>query len=146
VVSDGAPPLNALRAIYAPLDLVFVEGLKESPLRKVVVLDADDAILEAVNLGTVSSIALFVGTRSRHPPLAATYFHRDDIASITRRVLKVLALDAARQTEPRDRGANPGAPASLRLADARVRSVSRERPQLSARPSVRRCQDARSLP
>jgi molybdopterin-guanine dinucleotide biosynthesis protein MobB len=114
VVSNGAPPLDALRAIYAPLDLVFVEGLKESPLRKVVVLDADDAILEAVNLGTVRSIAMFVGTRSRHPSLSATYFHRDDIASITRHVLKVLALDAARQTEPRDRRANPGAPASLR--------------------------------
>jgi molybdopterin-guanine dinucleotide biosynthesis protein MobB len=39
MVSNGAPPLDALRAIYAPFDLVFVEGLKESPLRKVVVLD-----------------------------------------------------------------------------------------------------------
>jgi len=90
VVSNGAPPIGALRAIYAPLDLVFVEGLKESPLRKVVVLDESETILEAVGLGTIRSIALFVGTRGRHPSLPATYFHRDDISSITRHVLMVL--------------------------------------------------------
>ena len=95
VVSNGAPPLDALRAIYAPLDLVFVEGLKESPLRKVVLMDEDDTILDAVNLGTISSIALFVGTRGSHPSLHATYFHRDDIPSITRHVLMVLGLGMA---------------------------------------------------
>ena len=121
VVSNGPPPLDALRAVYAPLDLVFVEGLKESPLRKVVLLDADDAILEAVNLGIISAIALFVGTRGRHPSLSATYFHRDDVASITRRVLMVLGLDAAQGTEPRDRRSNPGVPA----ADPRSHSDGR---------------------
>ena len=95
VVSNGAPPLDALRAIYAPLDLVFVEGLKESPLRKVVLMDEDDTILDAVNLGTISSIALFVGTRGSHPSLHAAYFHRDDIPSITRHVLMVLGLGMA---------------------------------------------------
>jgi len=95
IVSNGAAPLEAVRAIYAPLDMVFVEGLKESPLRKVVLMDADEAILEAVNLGTVSSIALFVGTRVRHPSLHATYFHRDDIGGIKHHVLMVLGLDMA---------------------------------------------------
>ena len=95
VVANGAPPLDALRAIYAPLDLVFVEGLKESPLRKVVLIDEDDTILEAVNLGTIGAITSFVGTRCSHPALHATYFHRDDIRSITRHVLTVLGLDMA---------------------------------------------------
>ena len=95
VVSNGAPPIDALRAIYAPLDLVLVEGFKESPLRKVVVMDADEAILEAVNLGAISSIALVVGARRRNPSLHATYFHRDDISSIKRHVLMVLGLDMA---------------------------------------------------
>ena len=109
VVSSGAPPLDALRAIYAPLDLVFVEGLKESPLRKVVVLDADDSILEAVNLGTIRSIALFVGIRGRHPSLPATYFHRDDIPSITRHVLRVLGLDMPQVAESRHSALHPHA-------------------------------------
>jgi hypothetical protein len=107
-----------LRAIYAPLDLVFVEGLKESPLRKVVVMDADDSILEAVNLGTIRSIALFVGTRARHPSLPATYFHRDDTPSITRHVLMALGLDMAQVAEPRHSAPHPHAH-SLRAGSGR---------------------------
>jgi len=93
MVSNGAPPLDTLKAIYAPFDLVFVEGLKESPLRKVVVLDANETILKAVDDGTVRSITLFVGSRGSRPSLHAAYCQRDDIAGITRHVLMVLGLD-----------------------------------------------------
>jgi molybdopterin-guanine dinucleotide biosynthesis protein MobB len=114
MVSNGAPPLDALRAIYAPFDLVFVEGLKESPLRKVVVLDQDETILEAVELGTIRSITLFVGSRGSSPSLHAAYCQRDDIAAITRHVLMVLGLDVPPDAEPRDRGSNPCLPANLK--------------------------------
>jgi len=124
VVSSGAPPLDALRAIYAPLDLVFVEGLKESPLRKVVVLDADDSILEAVNLGTIRSIALFVGTRGRHPSLPATYFHRDDIPSITRHVLMVLGLDMPQVAESSSAEQAPPPTADLGVEAMPPRSIT----------------------
>jgi molybdopterin-guanine dinucleotide biosynthesis protein MobB len=138
MVSNGAPPLAALRAIYAPFDLVFVEGLKESPLRKVVVLDADETILEAVDLGTIRSIALFVGTQDRHPSLPAMYCHRDDLRSITRHLLMALGLGRAQAAEPIDRGPNPGSPAAIqRLPTAdgafQIRPRRNRRPP---RPSI----------
>ena len=137
VVSNGAPPLDVLRAIYAPLDLVFVEGLKESPLRKVLVLDADDSILEAVNLATIGSIALCVGTRGRHPSLPATYFHRDDIPSITRHVLMVLGLGMPQAAEPRHSAPHPHAHV-LRAVSGRHLALKAGPTAARLRPSLRR--------
>jgi molybdopterin-guanine dinucleotide biosynthesis protein MobB len=92
VVSNGAMPMAAMRAILAPLDLVFIEGYKNSPIPKIVVMDGREDILRAVKSGRISAVSAYVGSRDRYPALNAAYYHRDDLEGIKRHILAALGF------------------------------------------------------
>ncbi len=108
LVSNGSLPHQAIQAIYAPLDMVFVEGYTDSSMPKVIVMDRAEKILDPACRNQISSVFLYAGIRDAHPSLDAPYFHRDDVASIGKQIVAFLGLDIPITGAPRDPGAQPG--------------------------------------
>lgn len=73
-------------------DLLFVEGYKELPLPKIVVLDREEGILDIVERGELTRVIAFVGSTDRPARLPPEYpfFHRDDVSGIKQHILTYL--------------------------------------------------------
>ena len=80
----GAPQDIELKSALWERDLVFIEGFKNSPAAKIVVLDEQDKILTAVKNGEMDGVVAFVG-RSPKPenlPDGVPFLNRDDAGGI----------------------------------------------------------------
>ena len=66
-------------------DLLFIEGLKELPTPKVLLVDAGEQILAHLENGTVRNVVALVhrGDDSRLGRFGLPTFHRDDLAAVT---------------------------------------------------------------
>ena len=66
-------------------DLLFIEGLKELPIPKMLLVDAQEEILGHLENGTVRNVVALVhqGDDSRLGRFGLPAFHRDDLAAIT---------------------------------------------------------------
>ena len=86
-------------AVLLDLDLVLVEGYKQSPLPKLVVLDAAGAALAPLLAGEFAPVLAVVGPgpRPAELPAALPYHPRDDIAGIAACVAAHLAVACAQR-------------------------------------------------
>ena len=91
--SGGIRPESAL----LPFDLLFIEGLKELPIPKVLMVDTAGAIISHLESGTVRNVIALVhgGNGSGLERFGLPLFHRDDIGSITTFLESCLAGRAA---------------------------------------------------
>lgn len=92
LVASGTPSMETLRQLYASMDIVFVEGYKNSTLPKIVLIDKNDSILTAARAGDISRISAFAGTAGSRADLKAHYFNRDDIEAIQKHILSTLGF------------------------------------------------------
>lgn len=94
IVGNGVLPLDAVRALYAGYDMVFVEGYKNAPIRKCILIDEREAILADIAGGKIDGVEACIGAATTRPDLQSPYFHRDDIYGIKRHILKMMELVA----------------------------------------------------
>jgi molybdopterin-guanine dinucleotide biosynthesis protein A len=82
---------------FESCDLLLIEGLKELPIPKLLVVDAGRAVLPLVESGNVNEVLALVhdGSPAGLERFALPCFHRDDIASIARFIETVLGARAA---------------------------------------------------
>lgn len=95
VVANGIPPAAAVQAMFAPLDMVIVEGYKFSLLPKLVMIDKEEKILETLRGQPVGLITAYAGPESLVRGLDAPYFQRDDVDGITGHISALLGLQGA---------------------------------------------------
>jgi molybdopterin-guanine dinucleotide biosynthesis protein A len=71
------------RAAFIDCDWVFIEGFKEQPAPKIIVLDAEAAIVPDVAAGKFVNVVAYVGPQAAFTPAdGKPYFHRDDVDAI----------------------------------------------------------------
>lgn len=84
-MAQGSLPYFSQRSIFLDYDALLVEGHKALAIDKVVVLDSDYAILNALSEESLATVLAYVGS-SPEPlkplPLDRPYFQRDDMAGI----------------------------------------------------------------
>ncbi|NTW62531.1 MAG: bifunctional molybdenum cofactor guanylyltransferase MobA/molybdopterin-guanine dinucleotide biosynthesis adaptor protein MobB, partial [Chlorobiaceae bacterium] len=84
IIDNGTSQLRE-RQIFLDLDLLLVEGLKELPLPKIVMLDRDRKILDLFENGSITNVAALV--KNDHQALDKQYgipvFHRNDTDGIS---------------------------------------------------------------
>lgn len=91
-VQSGSLEDVAVKQIFLNNDLFFVEGYKELPLPKIVVLDPNEEILDVFERGALTQVIAFVGSVDRPARLPSEYpfFHRDDTGGIKQFILSHL--------------------------------------------------------
>ncbi len=123
------------RSVFLDYEAVIIEGHKTLDIDKLVMLDADHAILEQLPASTLARIRAFVGEAS-HPlkplPLDRPYFQRNSIPAIaaliegiwqekiTQRPLHALVLAGGRSSrmgQDKSRIVYQGQPQSLRVLE-----------------------------
>lgn len=82
---------------FESCDLLLIEGLKELPIPKLLVIDAGQAILPLVESGSVDEVVALVhdGNASLLERFGLPCFHRDDIDALTRFIEATLTNRAA---------------------------------------------------
>jgi molybdenum cofactor guanylyltransferase len=70
--------------VFADADLLFVEGLKELPLPKLLVVDADHWILDLFSKGTITNVAALVvpDDPASYSAFSIPVLHRDSISDV----------------------------------------------------------------
>jgi len=91
-IQSGSLEDIASKGLFLNNDLFFVEGYKELPLSKIVVLDLKEEILDVFDRGELTQVIAFVGSADRPARLASEYpfFQRDDTEGIKQFVLSHL--------------------------------------------------------
>ena len=89
------------RQAFAEHDLLIVEGLKELPLQKLLVVDSERKILDLVKSGSVTNVAALIVTDdpAGYPPFGIPLFQRDNIGPISS-FIETLLLDRALNERP----------------------------------------------
>ena len=94
--TNPADPFHDRTALL-DADAVFIEGYKDTDVAKVLLLDEDGKVLEAIRNKRFRGVFAVAGTRATCPELAGLmpYFHREDLAGIQRAVRAQLARQIA---------------------------------------------------
>ncbi|MBN1278682.1 MAG: bifunctional molybdenum cofactor guanylyltransferase MobA/molybdopterin-guanine dinucleotide biosynthesis adaptor protein MobB [Chlorobiaceae bacterium] len=75
------------REIFRACDMLIVEGLKELPLPKLLMVDRERKILDRLAEGTIPGVIALVETGNEPDQLKSLYdlpvFHRDDVQTVT---------------------------------------------------------------
>ncbi|MBM3162872.1 MAG: bifunctional molybdenum cofactor guanylyltransferase MobA/molybdopterin-guanine dinucleotide biosynthesis adaptor protein MobB [Chlorobi bacterium] len=83
------------RMVFLDCDMLLVEGLKELPLPKLLMLDRERKILDLLDAGSIPQPVALVSTCQETGPIESRYnlpvFHRDDIDTITAFIESFLA-------------------------------------------------------
>jgi molybdopterin-guanine dinucleotide biosynthesis protein MobB len=97
--SPDSPLLE--RHAFAGADLLIVEGLKELPLPKLLLVDSGRKILELVSNGGISNIAAMVvpDDPSSYAPFGIPLFQRDNIREIAT-FIETFLIDRSMQEHP----------------------------------------------
>lgn len=84
VTTHASGSLLLERHAFSEHDLLIVEGLKELPLPKLLLVDSERKILELVNNGSVTNVAALVvpDDPASYRPFGIPLFHRDRIGDI----------------------------------------------------------------
>ncbi|NTV99044.1 MAG: bifunctional molybdenum cofactor guanylyltransferase MobA/molybdopterin-guanine dinucleotide biosynthesis adaptor protein MobB [Chlorobiaceae bacterium] len=85
VISRHADELNLLeRQAFSAHDILFVEGLKELPLQKILLVDSERKILDLLCNDSISNVFALVtpDDTAKYADLDVPAFHRDDIGGI----------------------------------------------------------------
>ncbi len=100
ITSSGKATLLERHA-FAEHDLLIVEGLKELPLQKLLVVDSERKILDLVKSGTVTNVAALIvpDDPSGYPAFGIPLFQRDTIGAIAS-FIETLLLDRALKERP----------------------------------------------
>ena len=86
--------LNHLSLHFSDCDMAFVEGHKNSIMRKIVMIDEEREILNLLISGEIRNVVALSG-REKSPkglPDNIPYFHRDDLEGITKFVEAALLV------------------------------------------------------
>ena len=88
------------RHAFSGLDLLFVEGLKELPLPKLLLVDPERRIVELVSNGSLSGVAALVvpDDPASYQPSGIPVMHRDSIREIASFIETFLLNHSAAQT------------------------------------------------
>jgi len=86
---------------FAEHDLLIVEGLKELPLQKLLVVDSERKILDLINSGGISNVAALIVPDEpvNYPLFGIPLFQRDNIVAIAS-FIEALLLDRALKERP----------------------------------------------
>ncbi len=100
ITSSGKATLLERHA-FAEHDLLIVEGLKELPLQKLLVVDSERKILDLVKSGTVTNVAALIvpDDPAGYPAFGIPLFQRDTIGAIAS-FIETLLLDRALKERP----------------------------------------------
>lgn len=85
-ITRHSPMSSMIGQDFSDSDMVIVEGHKNAPIPKVVVVDADQMILAKIKSGEISNILALVGSSDSGPDSSLNYFHRDDVEGIARMI------------------------------------------------------------
>lgn len=99
MTAAGDPEFIQRRTLFDDCEFVLVEGWKSSPLPRLVMLDADAAILREPAPAKAGPVLAWVGAPAARPaalPPDAPYLQRDDIEGLAARVLGHLREPLAR--------------------------------------------------
>ncbi|NTW53000.1 MAG: bifunctional molybdenum cofactor guanylyltransferase MobA/molybdopterin-guanine dinucleotide biosynthesis adaptor protein MobB [Chlorobiaceae bacterium] len=96
LISDGAGSLSGSPLLLS-CDMLFIEGLKELPIPKLILVDNGRAILPLIENGTVKQVLALLhdGEAEGLDAFGLPLFCRDDVAGITDFVERCLAERAA---------------------------------------------------
>jgi molybdopterin-guanine dinucleotide biosynthesis protein A len=96
VISDGPGSLSNTTILFSR-DMLFIEGLKELPIPKLILVDAERSILPLIENGTVSRVLALVhdGSADGLDNFGLPLFCRDDIAGIAAFVERCFVQRAA---------------------------------------------------
>lgn len=82
-ITHRLPTLFDWRQTMLDCDWVFIEGFKQQPAPKIIVLDEAETIVPDVASGKFVNVRAWAGPRATWtPPDGTPYFHRDDVAGI----------------------------------------------------------------
>ncbi len=89
------------RHAFAEHDLLIVEGLKELPLQKLLMVDSERKILDLVNRGRITNVAALIvpDDPASYPAFGIPLFQRDTIVAIAS-FIETLLLDRALKKRP----------------------------------------------
>ena len=95
---SGTPFLE--RYAFSDHDLLIVEGLKELPLLKLLLVDREHRILDLVRDGSLSNVAAFVvlDDQGSYPSFARPLFHRDNISAIAEFIENLLLERSSKES------------------------------------------------
>jgi molybdopterin-guanine dinucleotide biosynthesis protein A len=84
LISDGSGSISQSSALL-PCDMLFIEGLKELPIPKMLLVDPSGSILELLESGRISNVIALVHASDQAgiDRFGVPLFHRDDLAGIT---------------------------------------------------------------
>ncbi|NGX42560.1 MAG: Molybdopterin-guanine dinucleotide biosynthesis adapter protein [Chlamydiae bacterium] len=84
LISSGTEGYFHQNMQFVSCDFVILEGYKNIPIDKILVLDEEEKILEELPKNALERVVACVGQQniSSHPVLQVPYFHRDDVSSI----------------------------------------------------------------
>ncbi|HWQ26219.1 MAG TPA: bifunctional molybdenum cofactor guanylyltransferase MobA/molybdopterin-guanine dinucleotide biosynthesis adaptor protein MobB [Chlorobaculum sp.] len=96
VISDGPGSLSNTTILFSR-DMLFIEGLKELPIPKLILVDAERSILPLIENGTVSRVLALVhdGRAEGLEIFGMPLFCRDDVAGIAAFVERCFVQRAA---------------------------------------------------
>lgn len=88
------------RQVFSVHDILFVEGLKELPLPKLLLVDRERKILDLVHDGKVSNISALAtpDDQADYAEFGVPVFHRDDIDAIASFIESTLFLRSSKNT------------------------------------------------
>lgn len=97
-IHRGAPTQFEMRAAFNSCDFVFLEGLKRTQVKKLVLIDDKKEILSSVSCGDIENVIGFIGSEHRvdRLPVDAPYFHRDDVFAIADFIREYLAASVSK--------------------------------------------------
>ena len=88
----GTPTSLERKNFLLDNDFVILEGYKNFPVPKIVVIDQEHKILDLVRFGNMNHVLAFVGQNLNAPdlPIDRPYYHRDDLEGVVSFVLSYL--------------------------------------------------------
>ncbi len=100
IISSGMETLLERHA-FSGHDLLIVEGLKELPLQKLLLVDSGRKILDLLSNGSITNVAALVvpDDPTSWPPFSVPLFQRDNIGAIAS-FIENLLLDRALKERP----------------------------------------------
>ena len=101
ITSHGLASTRLERLAFSDFDLLFVEGLKELPLSKLLLVDPDRRIIELLRNGVVTNVVALVVPDDPDScrEFGIPVFQRDNVADIAA-FIETLLLDRALKTTP----------------------------------------------
>ncbi len=84
-IHKGTPTQMEMRSAFNGCDFVFLEGLKNARVNKLVLVDDKREILKSVSKGEIENVIGFIGQEDTIDdlPVNAPYFNRDDVPGIS---------------------------------------------------------------